>query len=142
MVVCDLVAALRRDDRTVPDALDALLRRYGVHVTAGVSARFPDADAAGAAAARLRDAPPDLLAGYPVTTEDLSLRRGQLRTDALILSGGDDDTAVRVVVRPSGTEPKLKSYIEIRLKVSDDLTTQRAEAQRLMAEVVDAVNRW
>jgi phosphomannomutase len=142
VVVCDLVAALRRDDRTVPDALDALLRRHGVHATTAVSTRFADADAAAAAVARLRDAPPDRLAGYAVTVEDLALRRGQLRTDALILSGGDDDTTVRVVVRPSGTEPKLKSYIEIQLKASDDLTSARAEALRLLAEITDTVERW
>jgi phosphomannomutase len=142
VLVCDLVAALRRDDHTVPDALDVLFRRHGLHATAAVSARFPDGDAAAAAVARLRDAPPDRLAGYPVTVEDLSLRRGQFRTDALILSGGDTNTTVRVVVRPSGTEPKLKSYIEVGLAQRDDLMSARAEAERLTAELIGAVESW
>jgi phosphomannomutase len=142
VLVCDLVGALRRDNRTVPDALDTLFRRHGWHATAAVSARFPDSAAAATAVARLRAAPPDRLAGHPMTVEDLSLRRGRFQTDALILSGGDADTSVRVVVRPSGTEPKLKSYIEIRLMASDDLKTARAEAQRLMDDVVAAVECW
>lgn len=142
VLVCDLVAELRRDDRTVPDALDALFHRHGLHVTGAVSARFPDASAAAAAVARLRDAPPDRLAGYPVTVEDLSLRRGQFQTDALILSGGDADTAVRVVVRPSGTEPKLKSYLEVGLTRCDDLASARAKAERLMSELIGTVESW
>lgn len=142
VVACDLVCELHRDHRTVLDALDALMRRHGVHATTAVSARFPDSAAAAAAAARLRHAPPGRLAGYAVSVEDLSLRRGQSRTDALILTGGEADTSVRVVVRPSGTEPKLKSYIEVRLKARDDLTTARAEANRLMAELVRVVDSW
>jgi phosphomannomutase len=142
VLVCDLVATLLRDGRTVPEALDALFRRHGVHATTAVSARFPDGDAAAAAVARLRDAPPDRLAGYPVTIEDLSLRRGQFRTDALILSGGDADTTVRVVVRPSGTEPKLKSYLEVRLAARDDLAAARTEAQRLIGDLIDTVEGW
>jgi phosphomannomutase len=142
VLVGDLVAALRREGRTVPEALDALFRRHGVHATTAVSARFPDGDAAAAAVARLRDAPPDRLAGYPVTIEDLSLRRGQFRTDAMILSGGDASATVRVVVRPSGTEPKLKSYLEVRLALRDEVAAAGAEAQRLMDGLVAAVEGW
>ena len=63
---------------------------------------------------RLRTAPPDTLAGFGVTVTDLRHATGPLRTDAVVLSGGDGETTVRVVVRPSGTEPKVKSYIEVR----------------------------
>ena len=55
--------------------------------------------------AALRADPPAALAGIPVSVDDLQERRGPQRTDALVF-GGD---GVRVVVRPSGTEPKLKS---------------------------------
>ncbi|MDT5387588.1 MAG: phosphomannomutase, partial [Mycobacterium sp.] len=109
VLVCDLVAALRRDGRTVPDALDDLARRHGIHVTAAMSR-----PAEASVMARLRAQPPSRLAGFDVTVDDLSLRRGQFRTDALILSGGDEAGSVRVVVRPSGTEPKVKWYFEAR----------------------------
>ncbi|MGU3500117.1 phospho-sugar mutase [Mycobacterium sp. C31M] len=135
VLVCDLVAALRRQGRTLLDALDELARRHGVHLTTAVSRRVDDA---AAAMSRLRADPPAELAGIPVTVEDLDRRRGQHRTDALILSGD----GLRVVIRPSGTEPKLKSYIEVRRPPTDDLDTARAAAQSLTDRLVTAARRW
>ena len=113
VLVCDLVAALKEQGRSVPDVLDELARRHGVHEVAAVSRRVADADEAADLMRRLRAAPPDRLAGFAATITDI--------TDALIFTGGDDDTSVRVVVRPSGTEPKLKCYLEVRCAVTDDL---------------------
>jgi phosphomannomutase len=61
----------------------------------------------------------------------------------VILEGGDTDTAVRVAVRPSGTEPKVKSYIEVRQNCVDgDLDTARAEARRLQEELAGIAGKW
>ncbi|WP_435405304.1 hypothetical protein [Mycolicibacterium hippocampi] len=57
----------------------------------------------------------------------------EARAGALVFTGGDDEVTVRVVVRPSGTEPKLKCYIEIRC--AGQLEQARARA----AEVQDSV---
>lgn len=136
VLVCDLVVALQRDGRTLLDALDALARTHGVHATAAVSV---PADAA--VMDRLRQTPPELLGGEPVEVTDLLERRGQQRTDALIYLG---DT-VRVAIRPSGTEPKVKAYLEIRLSARDDVAAARAVADGLMdqvrAEVVGVLHR-
>nr|WP_308183702.1 hypothetical protein [Mycobacterium tuberculosis] len=51
-------------------------------------------------------------------------------------------TSVRVVVRPSGTEPKLKCYLEIRCAPSDDLDSSRRRAGALRAELVAAMRGW
>ncbi|MGV0741488.1 phospho-sugar mutase [Mycolicibacterium sp. XJ870] len=143
VLACDLVAALKDQGRTVLDALDALARRHGVHVTRAVSRHVDDAETA---MMRLRSDPPTELAGFAVTTEDLLDRRGQQRTDALIFTGDNNDTdgatTIRVVVRPSGTEPKLKSYIEVRCAPTDDLTAARDRAQMLSEELADAAKRW
>ena len=81
---------------------------------------------------RLRATPPDRLAGEPVEVSDLSGH-----TDALIYTGG----SVRVAVRPSGTEPKVKAYLEIRLPPRDDVAAARSEAaERLDALRADVVN--
>lgn len=135
ILFCDLVVALRDQGRTVPDALDALALRHGVHVTGAVSRPVEDAEAA---MSRLRTTPPTELAGFPVSVEDLLDRPGEQRTDALILTGGDARTTVRVVVRPSGTEPKLKSYTEVRCAPTDDLTMARARANTLNDELATA----
>lgn len=135
VLICDLVAALRSQGRTLSDALDDLARRHGVHVTSAVSRRVQDA---GAAMAALRANPPAVLAGIAVNVDDLGQRRGLQRTDALVFTGED----IRVVVRPSGTEPKLKSYVEVRRAPADDLETARTQAEQLRTELVAAVSQW
>lgn len=135
VLICDLVAALRSRGNTLLDALDDLARRHGVHLTAAVSRRVEDADSAMAA---LRANPPAALAGIAMGIDDLAQRRGRRRTDALVFDGD----GARVVVRPSGTEPKLKSYIEVRRAPTDDLATARAQAAVLRDELVAAVAQW
>ncbi|WP_201407197.1 phospho-sugar mutase [Mycobacterium paraintracellulare] len=134
VLVCDLVATLLRQGRSVVDLLDELARRYGVHDVAAVSRRVADPAEAAALMHRLRTTPPDTLAGFPAELTDV--------TDALIFTGGDDHTSVRVVVRPSGTEPKLKCYLEIRCAPSDDLDSSRRRAGALRAELVAAMRGW
>jgi phosphomannomutase len=138
VLVCDLVAALKAQGRSVPDALDDLARRYGVHDVAAVSRRVAPGQAGVEEAAglmrRLRAEPPDRLAGFAATVTDIG--------DALIFTGGDDDASARVVVRPSGTEPKLKCYVEIRCGVTADLAPARERARALRDEVVTAVRAW
>jgi phosphomannomutase len=142
VLACDLVAALREQGRTVLDALDGLARRHGVHTTTAVSRHVADADEAAVVLSRLRDTPPDRLAGFEVTVTDLLQDRGRHRTDALILAGGDANTSVRIVVRPSGTEPKVKCYIEVRCAPADDLAAARAGARQLQDELVGVAQQF
>jgi phosphomannomutase len=123
VLCCDLLAALKARGRSVPDLLDDLARRHGVHVTRSLAAR---ADDAVAVMARLRAAHLARLGGVGVAVTDLQ-KRGA--ADVLVLSGGDRHLSVRVAVRPSGTEPKIKGYIEIRRAVDDDLATARNAAE-------------
>jgi phosphomannomutase len=134
VLVCDLVAALNRRGHSLADALDELARRYGVHDVAAVSRRVADAAGAAELMRRLRATPPERLAGFTATVADI--------TDALIFTGGDDDTSVRLVVRPSGTEPKLKCYIEVRCAVTGGLPRARQRAGALRDELVSAAQSW
>jgi phosphomannomutase len=142
VLVCDLAVALRHRGFTLLDALDDLARRHGVHTTTAVSRQVADADEADAVMERLRATPPDTLAGFGVTVTDLRHVTGPLRTDAVVLSGGDGETTVRVVVRPSGTEPKVKSYIEVRCHDVPDLGETRSRAATLMAGLKEEAQRW
>jgi phosphomannomutase len=142
VLVCDLAVAARRRGRTLLDALDDLARRHGVHTTAAVSRRVSDAQEAEDVMARLRQTPPDALAGFGVKITDLRADAGPLRTDAMVLSGGDGETTFRVVVRPSGTEPKVKSYIEVRCGDVSDLAEARLRASRLQDELAEDVSRF
>jgi phosphomannomutase len=141
VVICDLVATLKDSHRSVLDALDDLARRFGVHVGAAVSRPVRDADEAAELMRRLRASPPTRLGEFTSTTTDLS-QRAVNRTDALIFTGGGDDMWARVVVRPSGTEPKVKFYIEVRRPVAEDLAAARHHATALRDELAAAARAW
>ena len=142
VLVCDLAVALRRRGHTLLDALDDLARRHGVHTTVAASRQVADVGEAEAMMDRLRTSPPEVLAGFDVTLTDLRHATGPLCTDAVILSGGGGQTTIRVVVRPSGTEPKVKSYIEVRCGDVGDVGEARLRAEMLAAEVKRDAQRW
>ncbi|MEV3921497.1 phospho-sugar mutase [Actinomadura coerulea] len=127
LAVAALAAGARRDGRTLLDLLDAQARRYGLHATSQLSVRVEDLSLITAAMARLRSDPPRELGGRRVESfDDLARPTGDLPpTDGLRfrLAGGS-----RVVVRPSGTEPKLKCYLEVVLPVDGDVAEVRARA--------------
>ncbi len=114
----DLVTELRAAGRTVHDELERLARRHGHHATRSWSARF---DGPGGAA-RMREVldrwrrDPPTQVGARAVLDVQDLRRGGALppTDALVMILEED---IRLVVRPSGTEPKVKIYMETVLTV-------------------------
>jgi len=133
ILVAELAAVLKAEGRSLTDVLDDLAREYGMHATDQLSARFEDLGQIDAAMARLRKEPPRALGGRDVTlVEDFTEGvRGLPPTDGLCyhLVGG-----CRVVVRPSGTEPKVKCYIEVVIPVTDgDVAAARRKAEESIA---------
>ena len=113
--VLALTAALKAAGQTIAGRLDEIATTYGVVLTGQQSVRVDDLAKITAAMARLRAQPPATLAGEPVEVSDLVDGLGDLPpTDAVRLEGA----TVRVVVRPSGTEPKLKAYLEARVPLA------------------------
>jgi phosphomannomutase len=142
LVVGELAAALKRDGRSLLDALDDLALAHGVHATDQLSVRVADLSLIAAAMAGLRADPPATLGGSEVVdVRDLE-HGGPVDegpplppTDGLLYrtAGGG-----RVVVRPSGTEPKLKCYLEAVVPVpGGDLDAAKAEAARRLAAIKD-----
>jgi phosphomannomutase len=128
LTAAGLAAAAKLEGKTLLDLLDEQARRYGLHATGQLSFRVKDLSLIAEAMRRLRATPPVELAGRTVeSAEDLSEGVGGLPpADGLRyrLSGN-----ARVVVRPSGTEPKLKCYLEVVVPVKDDdVTAARAQA--------------
>jgi phosphomannomutase len=116
-------------DRSVLNVYDDLERAYGVHLTSQLTLRTADQ---AEVMSRLRAAPPDAFGGEPVASlTDLAEEAGDVpRADVLIfrLAGG------RVVLRPSGTEPKIKCYIEItETAAGRSLAAARAAAAARLA---------
>src|SRR3954471_11566406 len=135
LVVAELAARLKADGRTLLDALDDLARDLGLATaTDQLSIRVADLSLIQQAMASLRADPPATLGGSEVV-EALDLERGGSLppTDGLLyrtIDGG------RVVVRPSGTEPKLKCYLEAVVPVeSANVDAAKAEAARSVAAI-------
>ena len=132
--VLRIVAELRAEGRTLADRLDDIARAHGLTATSQLSVRVADLSLIADAMARLRANPPAELLGEPVAVVDLADDGGHLPpTDGVEFTG----RAVHVVARPSGTEPKLKCYLEVRLGVdeSQDVPAARATASALLETV-------
>ncbi|GAA3235564.1 phospho-sugar mutase [Actinocorallia longicatena] len=128
LAVAALTAEAKRAGRTLLDLLDDQASRFGVHATAQVSVRVTDKALIDDAMTALREGPPVQLGGRAVERiDDLSEGlNGLPPTEGvrLALAGG-----ARVVIRPSGTEPKLKAYLEVVVPVeADDVPAARAAA--------------
>jgi phosphomannomutase len=119
MLVCSIAARAKAEGRTLRDLLDDLAREHGLHATDQLSVRVTDLSLIAAAMERLRSAPPATLGGLTVERlDDLADGSADLPpTDGLRFVLADD---ARVIVRPSGTEPKLKAYLEVVVPVDDD----------------------
>jgi phosphomannomutase len=132
--VLTLAAGLKAQGQTIADRLDEIARRYGVYETDQMSVRVADLKIIAAAMARLRADPPAMLSGLPTAVVDLADGSDGLPpTDAVLITG----ETIKVVVRPSGTEPKLKCYLEAHLPAarSADLIATRAEARSILATI-------
>jgi phosphomannomutase len=137
-----LAASLKSAGSSLPQRLDEIAREYGLFATDQLSIRVADITQISAAVARLRAAPPTSLGGLPVVSvEDLAEGAAGLPpTDGLRyrLDGSARGTGVaRVVVRPSGTEPKLKSYLEVVVPVRTSVDDARAVAREQLDAVRD-----
>ncbi|MEU5723011.1 phospho-sugar mutase [Micromonospora sp. NPDC047738] len=120
--VAELAAGLKAQGRTLTDRLDELAAEFGVHHTDQLSVRVDDLREIAGMMARVRAATPETLLGHRVT-EAKDLLPG---ADVVILR----TDAARVVIRPSGTEPKLKAYLEVVEPVPDgDVPAARTRAQ-------------
>ncbi|MFI6988387.1 phospho-sugar mutase [Nonomuraea wenchangensis] len=127
LTVAAIAAAAKRDGRTLLDLLDDQARRYGLHATTQLSFRVAELSQIAGAMDRLRAEPPAELGGRKVlAVDDLAEGAGGLPpTDGLRYRLEGD---ARVVVRPSGTEPKLKCYLEVVVPVTGEVTEARATA--------------
>ncbi len=139
LAVAELAAGLKAQGRLLTELLDDIAVDHGLHATDQLSARVADLSLIADAMARLRERPPVSLASLAVSSaEDLSKGTETLpATDGLRyhLAGNGSVSAARVIVRPSGTEPKIKCYLEVVVPVAthDAIPAARATAAETLA---------
>lgn len=144
LIFSELIADLKAKGRTALDVLDEIAAEVGVHLTSQVTIRVEDLSQLGLVTAALRKTPPTEIAGDPIA-EFLDLQTSPLpgkeftdakSTDALVYltEGGH-----RVIVRPSGTEPKVKCYLEAvavpEANTPEALAAARESAQATLAQL-------
>ncbi len=127
LLLCELAAATKAEGRSLLDVLDDLAAEHGLHATDQLSVRVEDRALIAEAMGRLRDDPPSVLGGLAVeAVDDLTTGSADLPpTDGLRLSLAE---GARVVIRPSGTEPKLKAYLEVVVPVEQTGPEERTDA--------------
>jgi phosphomannomutase len=150
LVIATLAAELHAEGKTLVDELERIGTLYGTFTSRQRSVGYPGAEGVktmGALMAKLRATPPTELAGLAVTTRTDCL--AQTRTDAtgthalalpksdvvvLELEGGH-----RVIARPSGTEPKLKIYVDVRVPAGPPTEATRRDGEALLERLEAAM---
>lgn len=150
LILSELFADLKAKGISAFQALDEIAAEAGVFVTGQLTIKVADLSQLGYITSALRDNPPAHIAGSPVVNAlDLSHQPlpGQefspnTATDALIYLTERGD---RVIVRPSGTEPKVKCYLEAVAPTADTadaaaIATAREEASTQLVLLREAMN--
>lgn len=108
LMMVELAAELKSKGLNLGDELDRLSRLYGETATGQVSIRVQDLGQIKKVMTGLRASPPSSILNNPVSVDDYLTKTGHERTDALIFTG----QGLKIIFRPSGTEPKLKCYLQ------------------------------
>ena len=148
LVFVDLVAGLSKEGKTVLDRLVDIWREVGLWVSAQHSIVRTGGEGRSAiqsAVNRLGDDPPESLGGFEVTAVEDYRTGGEgrpfwLGNQALIqMTLGDSG---RILVRPSGTEPKLKVYVDLTTAVGSDPAASQHAAEGSARALAAQVGEW
>ena len=140
LAVVDLIAELKADSRSILDLLDDLAREHGLYATRQVSLRVADLSTIRDIMDSLRSQPPATVGGRTVETiVDLQQGTDLPPTDGLVLTLAGQG---RIIVRPSGTEPKIKAYLQVVVQVGSSIDDARETAERQLDDLADDVGQW
>lgn len=155
LAMADMAAFCQSQGRTLIDEREACWRRYGMYLSDQVSLVLPGPEGREKINARMaaaRSTMPETIGGLPVlAVQDFEVATRRTREGSVTpiefpssnvvlfeLEGGH-----RAMLRPSGTEPKLKHYFDVRVDVADgeDIDTARARGQQIVEALVDDLVR-
>lgn len=134
VVAASLFAELKAQGRTGQDELERMARAYGCYVTMPLTFRVENLGLIAEGMDRLRENPPAQLAGSSVVSVvDMSQGwDGLPGTNAIMVTTEAND---RVIARPSGTEPKLKCYLEVILPVEEGAPVPWSQARERLETI-------
>lgn len=140
LAVADLIAELKAESRSILDLLDDLAREHGLYATRQVSLRVADLSTIRTIMESLRSQPPTTVGKRAVETiVDLQQGTDLPPTDGLVLTLAGQG---RIIVRPSGTEPKIKAYLQVVVEVGSSIDDARETAERQLDDLANNVGQW
>lgn len=140
LLIAELAAQAKAQGSSLFGLLDTLALEHGLHASDQLSVRVADLSLLDTMMAALRATPPAALAeSAVVVAQDLSQGTEELPGTNGLKYLSEDGT--QVIVRPSGTEPKLKCYLEVVVPVdgADALPAAKREARRRLDAVLDGM---
>lgn len=142
LLIAEMAAQLKSEGRTVQNVLDELALAHGLYVTEQVSIRVDDLSIISNIMQRLRSETPTSVGGLAVT----SFADFEQGVDGLPPADGlrfDLAFGSRIIVRPSGTEPKIKCYLQVVIPVTGGALDQaRGLARERLDAIGAAVRTW
>lgn len=135
VVIVDIARRLKAEGLNLIDHIDQLNQRYGYLKTSQVSIRVTDLSVIAKIMSGVRAEPISEVLGQKVDFEDLSLGLRLQKTDGVILSHSN----LRMIIRPSGTEPKLKCYLQFSADTDALATAGLAELKSFAADYLDSL---
>lgn len=140
LAVADLIAELKAESRSILDLLNDLAREHGLYATRQVSLRVADLSTIRTIMESLRSQPPAIVGKRAVETiVDLQQGTDLPPTDGLVLTLAGQG---RIIVRPSGTEPKIKAYLQVVVEVGSSIDDARETAERQLDDLANNVGQW
>lgn len=134
LIAIDMAAELASQGKTLTDQLAELGEVFGHYATGQISMRVTDLSVISSIMQNLRTNPPVMIDGVAAKYTDLSIGTDKLGpTDGLRFDLADGR---RVIVRPSGTEPKLKCYLQAVGESKEAATATLASLNDAMKELL------
>ena len=133
LLIAQLAGELKVKSSSLSDYLQSIGEEFGFHETDQISIRFSDVTEIDDLLSRISNNPPDQLAGLALETiEDLS-KAEKMQTTGIRMKYQNN---VRVIIRPSGTEPKLKCYIEVVCDTKKEATSLISQIKQALTKVL------
>ena len=131
VLIAQLIDELKNKGRSFDDYLDDIGVEFGFHATDQISVRVDDLAQIDKLLSKIISDPPYDLAGYKIeSVEDLNQSQ-ELKTTGIRLRYSGE---IRVIIRPSGTEPKLKCYIEV-------VKSNKSESLELISQIKEVLTK-
>ncbi len=151
MLICEMAQMYKNEGIDLIEAIESLYERYGYYLNKTINMSYPGSSGAAKMEAimdGLRTNPPQVIAGLPVTSildyadgAPMTKINGnpdehQILPDANVISFDLGD-GVRIIIRPSGTEPKIKAYVFSKASTRDQAEQLLLELSSAAQELLD-----